>query len=290
MQKIMKRSIALLLAIMLCFSGLPFSAFASELQPDEPVASEAPPSDEPTESGEPDELPAPEPTEAPGPADPTEPTPSPEPTAEPTEQPESIPTPPSEPSGGDDPYETEGASIDVTKVWPTGPRRAAIAASVGASSVLKIGNYCFADEVGTLPTLGAEIYHLPAKTLLSGGKHIAAYCLDEHLGATDGMDYTWSSLSKSNQEVIGTIDDKFEGKVEIGTTATVDGEKIAEPLSEVTIVDTVRYSGLTAGKTYKLTGVLMDKATGEPLISFKTQSQRKRRSNDAFSFGSSPPL
>ena len=64
---------------------------------------------------------------------------------------------------------------------------------------------------------------------------------------------------------LGTIDDHEEGTPEIGTTATVDGEKTAEPLSEVTIVDTVRYSGLTAGKTYKLSGVLMDKATGEPL-------------------------
>jgi LPXTG-motif cell wall-anchored protein len=64
---------------------------------------------------------------------------------------------------------------------------------------------------------------------------------------------------------LGTIDDHEEGMPEIGTTAMVDGEKTAEPLSEVTIVDTVRYSGLTAGKTYKLSGVLMDKATGEPL-------------------------
>ncbi len=64
---------------------------------------------------------------------------------------------------------------------------------------------------------------------------------------------------------LGTIDDHEEGTPEIGTTATVDGEKIAEPLGEVTIVDTVRYSGLEIGKTYKLTGILMDKATGEPL-------------------------
>ena len=64
---------------------------------------------------------------------------------------------------------------------------------------------------------------------------------------------------------LGTIDDHEEGTPEIGTTATVDGEKSAEPVSEVTIVDTVRYSGLTVGKTYKLSGVLMDKATGEPL-------------------------
>lgn len=64
---------------------------------------------------------------------------------------------------------------------------------------------------------------------------------------------------------LGTIDDSKEGTPEIGTTATVDGEKNSEPLSEVTIVDTVRYSGLTVGKTYKLSGILMDKATGEPL-------------------------
>ncbi len=64
---------------------------------------------------------------------------------------------------------------------------------------------------------------------------------------------------------LGTIDDIKEGTPEIGTTATADGEKYSEPLSEVTIVDTVRYSGLTVDKTYKLSGVLMDKATGEPL-------------------------
>ena len=64
---------------------------------------------------------------------------------------------------------------------------------------------------------------------------------------------------------LGIIDDKYEGKPEIGTTATIGGEKVADPLGEVTLVDTVTYSGLTAGKTYKLSGVLMDKGTGEPL-------------------------
>lgn len=64
---------------------------------------------------------------------------------------------------------------------------------------------------------------------------------------------------------LGTIDDKFEGIPEIGTTATIGGEKMADPLEEVTLVDTVEYSGLTAGKTYKLSGVLMDRGTGEPL-------------------------
>ena len=52
----------------------------------------------------------------------------------------------------------------------------------------------------------------------------------------------------------------------IGTTATVDGEKTAKPSEELTITDTVEYSGLIPGKTYKLSGVLMDKETEEPLL------------------------
>lgn len=64
---------------------------------------------------------------------------------------------------------------------------------------------------------------------------------------------------------LGTIDDHYEGKPEIHTTATADGEKGVEPLSEVTIVDSVLCSGLTVGKTYTLSGILMDKSTGKPL-------------------------
>ena len=56
------------------------------------------------------------------------------------------------------------------------------------------------------------------------------------------------------------------GKPAIGTTATIDGEKTAVPAEQITITDTVEYSGLTVGQEYKLTGVLMDKSTGEPLL------------------------
>ena len=35
---------------------------------------------------------------------------------------------------------------------------------------------------------------------------------------------------------------------------------------QITITDTVEYSGLTAGQEYTLKGVLMDKETGEPLL------------------------
>ena len=75
------------------------------------------------------------------------------------------------------------------------------------------------------------------------------------------------TISRNNTTIyLGTIDDQFEGIPEIGTTATVDGEHTAEPAGEVTIVDTVTYKNLKVGQTYKLSGVLMDKETGEPLL------------------------
>lgn len=76
------------------------------------------------------------------------------------------------------------------------------------------------------------------------------------------------TISRNNTVIeLGTIDDLYGGgDPEIGTTATVNGEKNAAPASSVTITDTVRYSGLTVGKTYTLKGVLMDKETGEKLL------------------------
>lgn len=75
------------------------------------------------------------------------------------------------------------------------------------------------------------------------------------------------TISRNNTTIyLGTIDDQFEGVPEIGTTATVNGEHTAEPAEKVTLVDTVAYKNLKVGQTYKLSGVLMDKATGEPLL------------------------
>ena len=54
----------------------------------------------------------------------------------------------------------------------------------------------------------------------------------------------------------------------IGTTATnqTDGSKLVDPEKKVTFVDTVAYSNLQIGKNYKVSGVLMDKASGQPLM------------------------
>ena len=75
------------------------------------------------------------------------------------------------------------------------------------------------------------------------------------------------TISRNNTTIyLGTIDDQFEGVPEIGTTATVEGEHTAEPAGEITLVDTVTYKNLKVGETYTVSGVLMDKETGEALL------------------------
>ena len=75
------------------------------------------------------------------------------------------------------------------------------------------------------------------------------------------------TISRNNTTIyLGTIDDQFEGVPEIGTTATVDGEHTAQPSAEITLVDEVIYKNLKVNQSYKLSGILMDKSTGEPLL------------------------
>ena len=55
---------------------------------------------------------------------------------------------------------------------------------------------------------------------------------------------------------------------EIGTMLTdaTDGDHVALPSTETVLVDTIKYTGLVPGHEYVVSGVLMDKATGEPMI------------------------
>lgn len=53
---------------------------------------------------------------------------------------------------------------------------------------------------------------------------------------------------------------------EIGTKAGVDGEKEICATEVFTLTDTVSYKHLVPGKEYTVKGVLMDKATGKPLL------------------------
>ena len=53
---------------------------------------------------------------------------------------------------------------------------------------------------------------------------------------------------------------------ELGTTATIDGKKEVGATEVFTLKDVVEYKHLVPGKEYTVKGVLMDKATGEPLL------------------------
>lgn len=69
----------------------------------------------------------------------------------------------------------------------------------------------------------------------------------------------------TNREVIEitVVNDRIP---ELGTTATVDGEKKICATEMFTLTDTVSYKHLIPGKEYVLKGVLMDKTTGKPLV------------------------
>lgn len=62
---------------------------------------------------------------------------------------------------------------------------------------------------------------------------------------------------------IAVVNDRIP---EIGTQATVDGEKEICATEVFTLTDTVSYKHLIPGKEYILKGVLMDKSTGKPLV------------------------
>ena len=53
---------------------------------------------------------------------------------------------------------------------------------------------------------------------------------------------------------------------EIGTKATVNGEKTAAAEGDITVEDTVSYKHLIPGKAYTVKGILMDKATGKAFL------------------------
>lgn len=68
-----------------------------------------------------------------------------------------------------------------------------------------------------------------------------------------------------NKEIIEIIveNDKIP---ELKTTATIDGKKEVGATEVFTLEDVVEYKHLVPGKEYTVKGVLMDKATGDPLL------------------------
>ena len=79
-------------------------------------------------------------------------------------------------------------------------------------------------------------------------------------------DITYEGISIGSHEDL-TDEDQTISYPEIHTTAVngTDGSKTMVLGTNVTLVDTVTYKGLTAGKTYVVKGTIMDKASGEPI-------------------------
>lgn len=213
MQKTWKRILALLLALMLCLSALPFSGFAVEGPPDDTVITEAMPSEAPAESSQPDPSAGPDPAPQPSPEATSSPEDAPEPEGTEPPMPEDIPPSPAEPLASpeppaqpDSPYETELSQVEARQIWPALQRaQTRAAAGVGTAGVLQMGYYCFSANVGTLATLGEFVSQMPAKTMLINGTNIAAYCLEHEKPASGGTHYTWEDIPVKAQDTVGTI-------------------------------------------------------------------------------------
>lgn len=84
----------------------------------------------------------------------------------------------------------------------------------------------------------------------------------------------FETLSRDDQELAVHADINDEAQtvefpeISIHTMAVnaEDGSKVFDPLENAKLDDTVFYEGLLVGHTYGLYGILMDKATGEPLL------------------------
>jgi hypothetical protein len=81
----------------------------------------------------------------------------------------------------------------------------------------------------------------------------------------------FEKLIYSNTEIASHEDIDDEGQtihvVQIKTTLTSqNGTHYADPKETIELVDTVAYSGLVLGETYSITGILMDKESGEALV------------------------
>ncbi len=78
---------------------------------------------------------------------------------------------------------------------------------------------------------------------------------DEVYPVTVSVDGAWIEITAVNDKI-----------PEIGTTATINGEKQICATEVFTLEDVVSYQHLIPGEAYVLTGILMDKSTGEPVL------------------------
>lgn len=104
------------------------------------------------------------------------------------------------------------------------------------------------------------------------GKVIVEFTFDAKCIKTNTDIVVFESLYRDGMELAVHADIEDEDQTvtvkvpEIGTQATVEGKKNITASDRVVIEDVVSYKNLTPGKEYTVTGILMDKSTGEPLL------------------------
>ena len=104
------------------------------------------------------------------------------------------------------------------------------------------------------------------------GTVTVSFTFDSRLIKENTSLVVFETLYKDGKELAVHTDINDNGQTvkvkvpEIGTKATVDGKKEVTASGRVKIEDIVSYKNLTPGKEYAVKGVLMKKATGEPLL------------------------
>ena len=107
---------------------------------------------------------------------------------------------------------------------------------------------------------------------IPNGTVTVSFAFDSRLIKENTSLVVFETLYKDGKELAVHADINDNGQTvkvkvpEIGTKATVDGKKEVTASGRVKIEDIVSYKNLTPGKEYAVKGVLMNKATGEPLL------------------------
>ena len=115
-------------------------------------------------------------------------------------------------------------------------------------------------EYGKLAKMNSNLGSLPYDTYLV--EEMSCQGNEGHL--LQKFIFTVDEKSLNGMVNLGTVTDDVP---EIRTSASVSGKKTkVQALKETVLTDKVRYSNLKKGETYRLSGVLIDKSTGQPAL------------------------
>lgn len=105
-------------------------------------------------------------------------------------------------------------------------------------------------------------YLVPGTYCVQETKSIYGYALDDKI-----CEFVVSEDGRIDGKEIGEIR-ITNSRVRISTTAAdkVDGDKVISADEDMTIIDRISYRNLVPGHEYRVSGILMDKSTGKPLL------------------------